>query len=95
MVREVFRLYTVDATNKSMCQLNHENRRKYPAKATELTVAVSTGYHLAAFLDPGPQLESVDGMEYQNYPLKNCSVQLLELVQGPSPVADAQVARLA
>ena len=50
----------------------------------------NTAYSLLGFLDPGPD-QPVDGLDYRNNPLRNCSVQKLELTQFNMPTTGYEV----
>ena len=59
-----------------------------------MTVDLSLGgeyvYSLFAFLDPalnGP----IDGLDYRNYVLKNCSIRTLGITQTAAPIAKINV----
>ena len=58
-----------------------------------LSAGESIFYSLQGFSDPRPD-KPVDGMDYQNYALQNCSVQLLEVAQIAVPTASVEVAIL-
>ena len=64
------------------------------ALRSSLTLAITTEglriYELVGFLDPRLD-KTIDGIEYQNYPLQHCSIQSLEIVQTSSPVAEVKV----
>jgi hypothetical protein len=45
-----------------------------------LTVTGDTAYSHVGFVDPGVD-QPIDGLDYRNNPLQNCSVQKLELKQ--------------
>ena len=47
-------------------------------------------YSLYAFFDMG-STGPVDGLEYRNYVLKNCSIRTLGLVQTAQPIAKIDV----
>src|SRR5579859_7145878 len=59
-----------------------------------LTIALSTtgetSYSLVGFSDPNSNTP-VDGLQYQNTPLQNCSIQQLEIVQTLVPTTNYQV----
>jgi hypothetical protein len=55
-----------------------------------LTVTGNTGYGLVGFVDPGVD-QPVDGLDYRNNPLQNCSVQKLELKQLNTPTTQYEV----
>ena len=50
----------------------------------------NTAYSLLAFLDPGLE-QPIDGLDYRNNPLQNCSVQKLELIQFNNPTTQYKV----
>ena len=55
-----------------------------------LSAGESIFSRLEGFLDPRPD-KPVDGMDYQNYALQNCSVQMLEVAQVALPTASVEV----
>src|SRR5436853_3998580 len=86
-----------DTRNEEMHGVEYKSGRRYAALSLQtkvdllgLTVTGTTAYSLLAFLDPGID-QPIDGLDYRNNPLQNCSVQKLELAQFNTPISQYQV----
>jgi hypothetical protein len=86
-----------DTRNEETHGVEYKSGRRHAALSMQskvdllgLTVTGTTAYSLLAFLDPGID-QPIDGLDYRNNPLQNCSVQKLELAQFNTPITQYQV----